>query len=90
MLIQSKVEKVLDFAKIIKGKVAENKIEDEQEFFDEVLLVQREGEKLMNYITALLATSNINNEQAILCEELIIKLHKAEKKLNKAVKKGVK
>lgn len=90
LLIQSKVEKVLDFAKIIKGKVAENKIEDEQEFFDEVLLVQREGEKLMNYITALLATSNINNEQAILCEELIIKLHKAEKKLNKAVKKGVK
>lgn len=90
LLIQSKVEKVLDFAKITKSKVAENKIEDEQDFFDEVLFVKREGETLMNYITALLATNNINNEQAILCEELIIKLHKAEKKLNKAVKKGVK
>ncbi|MBO5606379.1 MAG: Na/Pi cotransporter family protein [Treponema sp.] len=90
LLIQSKVDKVLDFANITKEKISENKIEDEQEFFDEVLFVQREGEKLMNYITALIATNNLNNEQAVLCEELIIKLSKAEKKLNKAVKKGVK
>ena len=44
----------------------------------------------MNYITALIATNNLNNEQAVLCEELIINLSKTEKKLNKAVKKGVK
>lgn len=90
LLIQSRVDKVLDFANITKERISENKIEDEQEFFDEVLFVQREGEKLMNYITALIATNNLNNEQAVLCEELIIKLSKAEKKLNKAVKKGVK
>lgn len=90
LLLQSKVDNVLDFANITKEKISENKIEDEQEFFDEVLFVQREGEKLMNYITALIATNNLNNEQAVLCEELIIKLSKAEKKLNKAVKKGVK
>jgi phosphate:Na+ symporter len=90
LLIQSKVDKVLDFANITKERISENKIEDEQEFFDEVLFVQREGEKLMNYITALIATNNLNNEQAVLCEELIINLSKAEKKLNKAVKKGVK
>lgn len=54
------------------------------------MFVQREGEKLMNYITALIATNKLNNEQAVLCEELIIKLHKSEKKLNKAVKKGIK
>ncbi|MBQ5383552.1 MAG: Na/Pi cotransporter family protein [Treponema sp.] len=90
LLIQSKVEKVLNFAMLTKEKVSENKIEDEQEFFDEVLFVQRESEKLMNYITALIATNNLSDDQAVLCEELIIKLHKAEKKLNKAVKKGVK
>ncbi|MBR5964917.1 MAG: Na/Pi cotransporter family protein [Treponema sp.] len=90
LLIQSKVEKVLNFAILTKENVSENKIEDEQEFFDEVLFVQRESEKLMNYITALIATNNLNDEQAVLCEDLIIKLHKAEKKLNKAVKKGVK
>ena len=90
LLIQSKVDNVLDFANITKERISENKIEDEQEFFDEVLFVQREGEKLMNYITALIATNNLNNEQAVLCEELIINLSKAEKKLNKAVKKGVK
>lgn len=89
LLIQSKVENVLDFANITKEKVLENKenkIED-QDFFDEILFVQREGEKLMNYITALIATNNLNDEQAVLCEELIIKLHKAEKRMNKAVKK---
>ena len=90
LLIQSKVDKVLNFANITKERISENKIEDEQEFFDEVLFVHREGEKLMNYITALIATNNLNNEQAVLCEELIINLSKAEKKLNKAVKKGVK
>lgn len=90
LLIQSKVDNVLDFANISKERISENKIEDEQEFFDEVLFVQREGGKLMNYITALIATNNLNNEQAVLCEELIINLSKAEKKLNKAVKKGVK
>ena len=90
LLIQSKVDKVLDFANITKERISENKIEDEQEFFDEVLFVQRECEKLMNYITALIATNNLNNEQAVLCEELIINLSKAEKKLSKAVKKGVK
>ncbi|MBP5696750.1 MAG: Na/Pi cotransporter family protein [Treponema sp.] len=90
LLIQSKVEKVLNFAILTKENISENKIEDEQEFFDEVLFVQRESEKLMNYITALIATNNLNDAQAVLCEDLIIKLHKAEKKLNKAVKKGVK
>ncbi|MBQ9623574.1 MAG: Na/Pi cotransporter family protein [Treponema sp.] len=90
LLIQSKVEKVLNFAMLTKEKVSENRIEDEQEFFDEVLFVQRESEKLMNYITALIATNNLSDDQSVLCEELIIKLHKAEKKLNKAVKKGVK
>ena len=44
LLIQSKVEKVLNFAMLTKEKVSENKIEDEQEFFDEVLFVQRESE----------------------------------------------
>ena len=90
LLIQSKVDNVLDFANITKEKVSENKIEDEQDFFDEVLFVQRESEKLRNYITALIATNNLNDDQAVLCEELIINLSKAEKKLNKAVKKGVK
>ena len=79
LLIQSKVDKVLDFANITKEKVSENKIEDEQDFFDEVLFVQRESEKLRNYITALIATNNLNDDQAVLCEELIINLSKAEK-----------
>lgn len=90
LLLQSKVDKVLDFANITKERISENKIEDKQEFFNDVMFVQREGEKLMNYITALIATNKLNNEQAVLCEELIIKLHKSEKKLNKAVKKGIK
>ena len=90
LLIQSKVDNVLDFANITKEKVSENKIEDKQDFFDEVLSVQRESEKLRNYITALIATNNLNDDQAVLCEELIINLSKAEKKLSKAVKKGVK
>ena len=90
LLIQSKVDNMLDFANITKEKVSENKIEDKQDFFDEVLSVQRESEKLRNYITALIATNNLNDDQAVLCEELIINLSKAEKKLSKAVKKGVK
>ncbi len=89
LLLQSKVENVLKFASMSKEKVLEDKIEDEQEFFNDVMFVQREGEKLMNYITALIATNKLNDEQAVLCEELIIKLHKSEKKLNKAVKKGI-
>lgn len=43
------------------------------------MFIQREGEKLMNYITALIATNKLNDEQAVLCEELIIKLHKSKK-----------
>lgn len=89
LLIQSKVETALDFANITKEKAEAQEIGDGQEFFDEVLFVQREAERLMGYITALIATNNLTDDQAVLCEELIIKLHKAEKRLHKAVKKSV-
>ena len=72
LLIQSKVETALDFANITKEKLAAQEIGDEQEFFDEVLFVQREAERLMGYITALIATNNLTNDQAVLCEELIV------------------
>lgn len=90
LLLQAKADTVLCAAKEIKARITENSSADEQNLFDDILAVQRESEKLMNYTTALIASSNLNNEQAVLCEELIIKLHKAEKKLNKAIKKGVK
>ena len=80
LLIQSKVETALDFANITKEKLAAQEIGDEQEFFDEVLFVQREAERLMGYFPALIATNNLTDDQAVLCEELIIKLHKAVKK----------
>ena len=41
----------------------------------------------MNYITALIATNKMNDEQAVLCEELIIKLHKSKKNRTKRSKK---
>jgi len=75
---------------LVREVAKERRERNEQELFDEVVFIQRISEKLMNYITALIATNSLNNEQAVLCEELIIKLNKTEKKLNKALKKGVK
>lgn len=89
-LTKAKTQQCHEWAKIVKNKIKtcmDNNIDLEQDILDDALSIQKATEYLNNYITALIASDNLSNEQAVECEELIIKLHKIQKKLNKALPK---
>ncbi|MDO4505680.1 MAG: Na/Pi cotransporter family protein [Spirochaetales bacterium] len=89
-LTKARTEQCLEWSKIVKNKIndAEEKNESfDQEIIDDALSLNKSSEYLKNFITALIAKDELSSEQAVECEEIIIKLHKIEKKLRKALRK---
>lgn len=89
-LTKARTEQCLEWSKIVKNKIndAEEKNESlDQEIIGDALSLNKSSEYLKNFITALIAKDELSSEQAVECEEIIIKLHKIEKKLRKALRK---
>jgi len=85
-VIKAKTEQCKEWSKITRNRIKNSAdANKDQDIMDDVLSIEKSVENLMDYITALIAKDDLSNEQAVECEEMIIKLHKIEKKLRKSL-----